>query len=250
MKPSRRVGLFLVVLIICGSVWYAQFWFRRASAPQLFGEAVLRVDTSERALALTFDDGPNPPYTERLLDILDRYGVKATFFVVGQEVEAHPATFRQIVMRGHEIGNHSWNHSHLTYKCPAFVLQQIASTDAIIRSLGYTGTIYFRAPYGHKLFVLPYLLHRMHRPHILWNIEVEDWDSPPPTQMLRRLDEELVPGSIILLHDGDAAPINGEKAPRDATVDVTERILKKYQAAGYRFVTISELLRLRRGVQP
>jgi peptidoglycan/xylan/chitin deacetylase (PgdA/CDA1 family) len=216
---------------------YGLFWARRASAPQIMGEVVRQVETSEKVLALTFDDGPNPEATDSILAVLRQYGAKATFFLVGKNVVAHPQIVRHIYEAGHELGNHSWDHSRLVYRRPSFVRRQIEDTDRAIRSLGYAGPIHFRAPYGHKLFVLPYILSQTHRRHVLWSIELEDWDSPPPPQMLARFDQEAAPGKILLLHDGYV----GQPQSRQATVDVVALILEKYSRKGYRFVTISEL---------
>lgn len=238
---KRFLKILFISVVIC-SIAYGQFYMRRASAPQLLGKAVLHANTDKKYVALTFDDGPNPPFTDQIIDVLDKYGVKATFFVVGQEVRKYPGTFRKIVKKGHEMGNHSWDHTRLTYKSYGYISNQISSTDKIIRDYGYVGTIYFRAPFGHKLIVLPYILNESNRLHILWDIELYDWDSPPPELMLSKLDEKISPGSIILLHDGDAVAKDGVKAPRAATVEVTKLILEKYIKQGYKFVTISELL--------
>lgn len=238
-KKGLKYSLILVMLILLG---YGQFWMRRYSAPQIFGEAIRRIPTSEKVFALTYDDGPNGHYTEKILDSLAQYNAKATFFVVGEEVGKYPETFKRIVRSGHDVGNHSWNHTRLTYKSPSFITNQIVSTDQVIRSLGYSGTIHFRSPFGHKLFILPFLLKRMNRPHILWNIELKDWKETSAELMAKRLENELNPGSIVLLHDGDAVRSNGKKASRRATVDVTQLILKRFHSQGYRFVTITELL--------
>lgn len=238
----KRYFKILFVLFVIFGIAYVQFYMRRASAPQLIGKALLHVDTDKKYVALTFDDGPNPPFTDQILDVLDEYGAKATFFVVGQEIRKYPIIFKKIVDRGHEVGNHSWDHSRLTYKSYDYIMNQISTTDKLIRDHGYTGTIYFRAPFGHKLIVLPYILNETNRLHVLWNIELNDWDSPPPESMLAMFDEKISPGSIIVLHDGDAVPKDGMKAPRAATVEVTKLILEKYIKQGYRFVTISELL--------
>lgn len=238
---KRFLKILFISVVICG-IAYGQFYMRRVSAPQLLGKAVLHVDTDKKYAALTFDDGPNPPFTDQILDVLDEYGAKATFFVVGQEVRKYPRAFRKIVAKGHEVGNHSWDHTRLTYKSYDYIADQISTTDKIIRDHSYTGTIYFRAPFGHKLIVLPYILNETNRLHVLWDIELNDWDSPLPESMLAIFSEKIGPGSIIVLHDGDAVPKDGMKAPRAATVEVTKLILEKYIKQGYRFVTISELL--------
>ncbi len=237
MRTKRR-RVALIVLALLPLLGYGLFWMRRATAPQVFGVSVLSVETREKVLALTFDDGPNPDTTERILALLVQYDAKATFFMIGQNAEAHPALVTAVYTAGHELGNHSWSHQALIYRSPAFVRQEIDATDSLLRELGYTGTIHFRAPYGHKMFVLPYILMQSDRKHILWSIELNDWDSPAPEEMLRVFDEQARPGAILLLHDG----YTGEPQPRDATVALTELILQRYSALGYQFVTVGELL--------
>ncbi|HEX3048916.1 MAG TPA: polysaccharide deacetylase family protein [Bacillota bacterium] len=228
----------LIAIILIIAVGYLLFWLRRYSAPQIFGEAVLKVKTDQKVMALTFDDGPNPQSTEKILILLKKYQSKATFFVVGNHAKKYPDLIRKIYNHGNEVGNHSWDHERLIYKNPALVRKEIDLTDELLRKLGYQGSIYFRAPYGHKLFVLPYILMKTHRKHILWTLELNDWDSPPPEKMLERFEREARPGAIVLLHDG----YDGKYQSREATVKVVELILKKYREKGYHFVTISELL--------
>lgn len=147
-------------------------------------------------IALTFDDGPSPETTEKILDILRRYNAKAAFFVVGRNAEKYQDIVKAIIDSGNEIGNHSWDHTRLTYKSPGYIENQIKQTDDYLRKLGYEGNIPFRAPYGHKLLILPYILMQADKTHYLWNIEFDDWDSPPLKEMLSSLKKQIRPGSI------------------------------------------------------
>jgi peptidoglycan/xylan/chitin deacetylase (PgdA/CDA1 family) len=236
-KPWKNVILAALVIGVGG---YGLFWLRRASAPQVLGLAVREVKTTQRVMALTFDDGPHPQATREILALLKQHDAKATFFVVGQHAQTYPEIIQEIYRDGHELGNHSWDHRHLIYHRPSFVRSQIEATDQLLRHLGYPGPIPFRAPYGHKLFVLPYVLWQSQRPHILWSIELEDWDSPPPAEMLAKFDQEAGPGKILLLHDGCI----GQPQSREATTRLLALILEKYRALGYEFVTISGLLKI------
>jgi peptidoglycan/xylan/chitin deacetylase (PgdA/CDA1 family) len=214
------------------------FYLRRASAPQIFGEAVRHVNTKEQVMALTFDDGPNPESTERILSLLEEYDAKATFFVIGQNAEKYPEIVQKIYAGGNEVGNHSWSHERLILKTPRFIRDQIDKTDGLLKNLRYEGVIHFRAPYGHKLFILPYILMKENRKNILWDIELNDWDNPSPEMMMEVFDKKAAPGSVILLHDG----YTGERQSREETVSFVEMLLRKYTGLGYRFVTVSELL--------
>jgi peptidoglycan/xylan/chitin deacetylase (PgdA/CDA1 family) len=198
------------------------------------GEAWPRVETSEPVVALTYDDGPNPPYTLDLFDVLDRYQVKAAFFVVGRTVEAHPDVAREAVARGHEVGNHSYSHAPLILRSAAFVRRQIAATDAQLRAVGVTGEILFRSPYGAHLFAVPYVLWRQRRKNILFDVIVGDWAMQDPERIAARVLERATAGSIIVLHDG--------RGERPGTVAATALIIEGLRNRGYRFVSVSELL--------
>ena len=238
-KVRRKWILLMILVLFIAAIGYGQFRLRRASALQIFTETISYVTTSEKIVALTFDDGPNPNATEPILDILREHGVLATFFVTGENAKRHPDLIRRIIAEGHELGNHSWDHTRLTYKSPDFIRQQIQQTDELLRYLEYDGTIHFHAPFGHGLFILPHTLMRMERPHILWSITLYDWEDISPVDMLEKLDRQIAPGAIILLHDGYT---EDEYQSRQATVELVEMILQTYLAEGYTFATISTLV--------
>lgn len=198
------------------------------------GEAWPRVETSEPIVALTYDDGPNPPYTLDLLDVLDVHEVKAAFFMVGREVEARPDVAREVLARGHEIGNHSYSHSPLILRSPSFVRRQIDATDARLRDVGVEGEILFRSPYGANFFAVPYVLWRQGRKNILFDVIVGDWEVQDPERIAARVLKRARAGSIIVLHDG-----GGERA---GTVAATALIIARLRDRGYRFVSVRELL--------
>lgn len=236
---KNRLFIGLLVAALIGGIGYLQFYMRRASAPQLLGKAIRFIDTQEKVISITFDDGPNPESTKKILALFQDYNAKATFFVIGRNAEKYPELVREIIASGNELGNHSWDHQRLTYKSPAFIRNQIASTDKFLRELGYEREIPFRAPYGHKLLILPFILMRSDRTHYLWNIELDDWDSPSPQSMLERFKEQITPGSIVLLHDG----YTGKYQPRSATVELVKMLLEYCKEVNYKVVPVSELKR-------
>ena len=146
-----------------------------SSTYQLFGDYVARVDTDEKVVALTFDDGPDPFHTPRVLEILDRYHVKATFFMLGRNVERHPAMAREVLARGHEIGNHSYSHARLILMSPRRVRDEIERTDQLLRGIGVSGEILFRPPHASKFIVLPYVLVQMNKLSVLGDVDPEEW---------------------------------------------------------------------------
>lgn len=231
------VGTPLVVLGLLVGLWQLS----RSWTYQLFGELYPRVETSEKVVALTFDDGPRPGQTEEILGILKRHGVRASFFMVGRNIERNPELAARVLAEGHQLGNHSYSHHRLVLKSPSYVQEEIDKTDALLRGLGVQGEIYFRAPHGKKLVVLPWLLSRSGRKHITFDVVPRDDATQDVGLLTSRVMESVKPGSIILFHDG------GRDKP--GTVQAVDLVLGKLKEQGYRFVTVSELLALG-GVAP
>lgn len=231
------VGTPLVVLGLLVGLWQLS----RSWTFQLFGELYPRVETPEKVVALTFDDGPKRGQTEEILGILKRHGVRASFFMVGRNVERNPELAARVLAEGHELGNHSYSHHRLVLKSPSYVQEEIDKTDALLRGVGVKGEILFRAPHGKKLVVLPWLLSRSGRKHITFDVVPRDDATQDVGLLTSRVMESVRPGSIILFHDG------GRDKP--GTVQAVDIVLGKLKEQGYRFVTVSELLALG-GVAP
>jgi len=210
------------------------FGLRSQYAPQLIGSKIYNLTLKKKVIALTFDDGPSPFSTNKILQLLKKYNAKATFFVIGKEVEKYPNIAKSIIKNGHNLANHSLDHSRLIFKSFDFIQNQITTTDNIIKDLGYKKEIYFRAPFGNQFLILPYMLKKYKKKHIHWDIILNDWENPPVSVMLNKFEKKLKPGSIVVLHDG----YNREK-----TISLTSIILEKYTKKGYKFVTINELLK-------
>jgi peptidoglycan-N-acetylglucosamine deacetylase len=204
---------------------------------QLFGGLVHRVDTEVPVVALTFDDGPAPAGSDSILAALEREGVRATFFFTGAELSENPALGARFVRAGHELGNHTYSHERMLLKSPGFVRREIESTDSLIRRTGYAGDIHFRPPYGKKLLALPWYLHRTHRRTIMWDVEPDS--DPAVGASAERIVEHVVdrvrPGSIVILHVMYPS--------RRESLRAVPGIVRGLRARGYRFVTVSELLR-------
>lgn len=232
----KLYALAIAVFVLGGSV--ALWRVSRSTTFQFFGRLVPRVDTSQKVLALTFDDGPTPDATGQILSALERGGVRATFFVTGAELEKHMAEGRRIVAGGHELGNHSYSHERMVFVTPSFVEREVERTDALIREAGHRGEIYFRPPYGKKLFALPYYLDRTGRKSITWDVDPDSY--PEVAADSDRINEYVMsrarPGSIILLH----VMYPG----RRESLEAVEKIVAGLKAQGYTFKTVSELLAL------
>lgn len=237
MKFVKRYKIALYAVVAALALAYGGFQVSRARTFQFFGVLVPRVNTQEKAVALTFDDGPAPAATEEVLALLREENVKATFFVIGAELERHPGAGRALVAAGHELGNHSYSHKRMVLKTPGFIASEIERTDALIRQTDYQGPIHFRPPYGKRLLLLPYYLAQHQRKTILWDVEPDSY--PAINQQADKITEHVLanakPGSIILMH-----VMSDQLASRKALRGVVTGLKR----AGYAFKTVSELMAL------
>jgi len=205
--------------------------------PTLFRQGAIESDR----VAITFDDGPDPEWTSQILDILKARGVKAAFFIVGEEAERHPDLVRRIVAEGHEIGNHSFTHPNLAEQPTSMIRLQINSTQRLIESLTGRSTTLFRPPYNadshpSKLEeLLPIsIAQSLGYMTILENIDPKDWEAPSSSELLERVKAVRNDGNILLLHDGGG--------DRSATVEALPGIIDYLQERGDRITGIGELL--------
>ena len=165
---------------------------------QLFGGLTEQIETNQKLVALTFDDGPTKNVSQ-ILPLLDKYNAKATFFLIGEEIEKHPEEAKKIVDAGHQIGNHTYSHNRMVFKTPSYIKEEIEKTDQLIQNAGYKGEIDFRPPNGKKLVGLPYYLNKHNRDTITWNIEPDSYYTNA-SDKVNYVKENIKPGSIILMH--------------------------------------------------
>ena len=197
------------------------------------GQAGIReVQTKEALLALTFDDGPDAAATPHLLSVLKKHNVKATFFVLGKQVEAFPGQLANIAQEGHEIGSHGYSHKWLNRMEGAELADEIARTEAAIGAVT-AKPVLFRPPGGNtNQLVFDELARRNYRV-IMWSVDPRDWQRKDAAGIARDVVKQARSGRIVLLHDGTYAP---------ATPAAVDSLITQLAAAGYRFVTVSELL--------
>lgn len=184
-------------------------------------------------VALTFDDGPQNPYTGQILDILARYSIKATFFLTGEKVEQNPDIVRRIISDSHEVGNHSYSHKSMRCRSLKWFTSEIERTDELLLQAGASQPISFRPPYGRTSFKLISLLKKKKKKMILWDIGPKDFKYVHAYEIVGKVLKKLKPGSIIVLHDGGG--------DRSVTVEAVNILVKDIREMGYKFVTISEL---------
>jgi peptidoglycan/xylan/chitin deacetylase (PgdA/CDA1 family) len=198
-------------------------------------------DPAERRIALTFDDGPNEPYTSQILDILRTEGVPATFFVLGENVEAHPDIARRIVRDGHTIANHSYTHSDLVFDTKARVRSEILKTEQAIERVTGERTRLFRPPYGYKDFFTVHQSQKLGYVMVQWSVTGQDWRRPGANQIVSNVLKGARPGSIVLLHDGDKWHRGGDRSQTVAALPLMIRALREQ---GYSFAKLPDLLHL------
>lgn len=206
------------------------------AASKATGEPIRQIHTTQKVVALTFDDGPDQPYTDQILKILANRKVKATFYVLGGNAKAYPDLIKKIMSEGHDLGNHSMAHSKMKGRSVAQITNDIQSVDNILRNLGYQKEITFRAPFGITSPELKTALQQLNKRQVLFTFLPQDWTKISAQQIYNNVMKEMKPGLIITLHDG------GKR--RENTVKATEMLIDNLQKQGYRFVTVSELLDL------
>ncbi|MCW5716236.1 MAG: polysaccharide deacetylase family protein [Bauldia sp.] len=189
---------------------------------------IRRVNGAEGCVALTFDDGPHPTLTPRLLALLAEEDVRATFFVVGSRAQQWPDIIRAMNAGGHEIGNHSWNHPDLTQLGNDQVTEQLARTDAAIVSITGAAPDIVRLPYDASS---SRVLSLISRPVIWWDIDTLDWKATSVGEVVDSAVRRARSGSIVLMHDIHAT-----------TVSAVRGIIEGLRARGFDFVTVSELM--------
>ena len=201
----------------------------------VFGAALGRLPTHEKVVALTFDDGPNPDATPKILDTLKKENVKATFFILGSHAERWPEIVLRIAHEGHQIGNHGYFHRKHHFKGPFYVSRDIQLGLRAIRRAGAPAPRFFRAPHGFRAPWTTFIASEAGERTVGWSLGVWDSDLPGVQQIFKKTVDGVRPGSIILLHDGDGYNPDGD---RMQTAEALPKIIDELRRRGYRFVTL------------
>jgi peptidoglycan-N-acetylglucosamine deacetylase len=205
----------------------------------LFGKVIGRGKVDAPKAAITFDDGPSAEHTPRILDELREAGVRATFFVLGRHVRAHPEIARRIVEEGHELASHGDDHSLLTFQGPTRIAHQLRALDeAVVAATGTGPAPLFRAPHGFRSPFLVPVARRLGYRVVGWTAGVWDTAKPGIDRIVHRSVDKLHPGAILLLHDADGS---GNGDDRSQTVAALPQIIQAGKERGLQFVTVSEL---------
>ena len=223
---KRIVCFFLSVIIIALIIPISE------SAEQVYGCA----SNDEMKIALTFDDGPHPRCTNQILDILAKYGVKATFFMVGENVKNYPDTAKRVVREGHEVGNHTYTHPHIKNMSADELLTEIVKCEKIIKeTTGASSVNLFRPPEGVIDSAVKAISSENGYSLILWRIDTRDWAGTSVSEIKNNISTNLEAGDIILMHDYISKKCH--------TVEALGVIIPMLLEKGYKFVTVSELIK-------
>ncbi|MBO2520448.1 MAG: hypothetical protein CW345_01375 [Firmicutes bacterium] len=246
--PSRWPGRLLTLLkhgflFLCAvgvTVLLANFYVYHGFGHQ--PDIYRRGDPARPWVALTFDDGPSPQYTPRILEILEKHGVPATFFMVGAHVEAYPDIAAAVVEAGHEVGNHTYSHINVPTASTQRLYEEMLRTTAVILEVTGQYPRYVRPPRGLYDGRFRRMAALLGQEVVLWNRSSFDWQgSLSPQAIVRRIVNEARPGDILLFHDSGAL-IGREGGNREATVQALEGIILGVRAKGLEFVPLSQLL--------
>mgnify|MGYP001145062825 CR=1 FL=1 len=210
-----------------------------APTGQWYGRNFHRLSRGSKKVALTYDDGPNDPYTLQLLEVLARHNVKATFFMIGEFVCQRPEIARAVLEAGHAIGNHTFSHPLLIFKSASTIRRQLADCQGAMQdALGVSATI-FRPPFGGRRPEVFRIARKLGLQPIMWNVTGYDWNAKSVDEIERKVTRQMRGGDVILLHDGGHLEMGTD---RSHTVAVTDRIIRRYQQQGREFVTIPQMM--------
>jgi peptidoglycan/xylan/chitin deacetylase (PgdA/CDA1 family) len=211
-----------------------------APTGQWYGRTFTGLARGSKQIALTYDDGPNDPHTQRLLEVFARHGVHATFFLIGRYVQQRTDIVREIARAGHVVGNHTFTHPLLIFKGGSEIRQElIACRTALEDAVGEHSNL-FRPPFGGRRPAVLHIARDLGLEPVMWNVTGYDWDAPPAKVIEGKVAKQVHGGDVILLHDGGHKQMG---ADRSQTVLATEQLIKRYKAKGYEFVTVPQMLK-------
>jgi peptidoglycan/xylan/chitin deacetylase (PgdA/CDA1 family) len=239
-KKKAAVALGAGVLGAAGVAFYGA----QIPTAQIFGRTVCREPGAGKKLCLTYDDGPNPAWTPALLDLLDEHDAKATFFLIGKWSEREPELIREVVARGHAIGNHTFTHPTMPAKSDERIREELDACREAVEAAGVTfstiaGRMLMRPPYGRRRPGTLRVLKEKGYLGITWSVTGFDWEEKLTTEKITKNCLKAGEGDVILLHDGfDQHPAYD----RSRSVETTRNLLEHYRPQGYDFVTVPDLV--------
>ncbi|MGA2966974.1 MAG: polysaccharide deacetylase family protein [Terriglobales bacterium] len=211
-----------------------------APTGQWYGRTFSGGTRGSKQIALTYDDGPNDPHTLRLLDVLAKHNVRATFFMIGRHVQQRPDIARAVAEAGHVIGNHTFTHPLLTFQSEAQTRKQLADCRQVLHDAIGEHSNLFRPPYGGRRPATLRIARELGLETVMWNVTGYDWTAPPAAVIEKKVARQMRGGDIILLHDGSHRALGADRAQ---TVLATDNLIRHYRDQGYDFVTALEMIK-------
>jgi peptidoglycan/xylan/chitin deacetylase (PgdA/CDA1 family) len=210
-----------------------------APTGQWYGKTFTGLARGSKQLALTYDDGPNDPHTLRLLEVLAKHEVRATFFLIGRYVQQRPDIVRELVKAGHVVGNHTFSHPLLIFEPTGAIRSQLVDCErALTDAVGEHSNL-FRPPFGGRRPAVMRIARVLGLEPVMWNVTGYDWNAPSVEHIEGKVSRQVRGGDAILLHDGGHLAMG---ADRSRTVTATDRLVARYKAEGYGFTTIPEMM--------
>jgi peptidoglycan/xylan/chitin deacetylase (PgdA/CDA1 family) len=204
-------------------------WFGRTFAEGLRGS---------KQIALTYDDGPNDPHTLKLLDVLAKHSVRATFFMIGRYVLQRPDIARAVAQAGHVIGNHTFTHPLLIFKSAAQTRTELLDCRSALQDTIGEHSNLFRPPFGGRRPATLRIARKLGLQTVMWNVTGYDWNAPPAAVIEKKVARQMRGGDVILLHDGGHRALGADRAQ---TVIATDNLIWRYKDEGYEFVTVEDM---------
>jgi peptidoglycan/xylan/chitin deacetylase (PgdA/CDA1 family) len=206
-----------------------------ASTGQWFGRTFAGGIRGSKQIALTYDDGPNDPHTLKLLDVLAKHNVRATFFMIGRYVQQRPDIARAVAQAGHVIGNHTFTHPLLIFQSAAQTRTQLLDCRrALEDAIGGHSTL-FRPPFGGRRPATLRVARELGLQTVMWNVTGYDWSAPPAEVIEKKVVRQMLGGAVTLLHDGGYRALGADRAQ---TVIATDNLIRRFKDQGYEFVTV------------
>jgi peptidoglycan-N-acetylglucosamine deacetylase len=209
-----------------------------APTGQWFGQTFARGIRGSKQIALTYDDGPNDPHTLRLLDVLAKHSVRATFFMIGRHVRQRPDIALAVAQAGHVIGNHTFTHPLLIFQSEARTRTQLADCRKALQDAVGDHSNLFRPPFGGRRPATLRIARELGLKTVMWNVTGYDWNSLPAAVIEKKIVKQMRGGDVILLHDGGHRALGADRAQ---TVIATDNLVRRYKNEGYEFVSVEEM---------
>jgi peptidoglycan/xylan/chitin deacetylase (PgdA/CDA1 family) len=204
-----------------------------------YGRTFTGLESGSKRIALTYDDGPNDPHTLKLLEVLARHEVHATFFMIGRYVRQRPDIVLDVARAGHVIGNHTLTHPLLIFESAARTRAELVECRAALTDAVGKHSNLFRPPFGGRRPVTLRIARDLGLETVMWNVTGYDWNAPSAAHVEKKVMGQTHGGDVVLLHDGGHRAMGADRGP---TVIATDNLIRRYKDQGFQFVTVTEMM--------